>query len=135
GTATVDIRNSTISGNNASFSAGISSHGGPFAISNSSVSNNSASSQGGGIGTGGGPATIKNCTLSGNTASQGGASLAVASALEIGNTILNAGSSGINIVHNGSNTITSLGYNLSSDDAGGFLTGPGDQLNTDPVLG
>jgi hypothetical protein len=24
---------------------------------------------------------------------------------------------------------------LSSDDGGGFLTGPGDQINTDPLLG
>ena len=31
--------------------------------------------------------------------------------------------------------MTSLGYNLSSDDGGGFLTGPGDQINTDPLVG
>src|SRR5206468_10890849 len=30
---------------------------------------------------------------------------------------------------------TSLGYNLSNDGAGGFLTGPGDLLNVDPMLG
>jgi hypothetical protein len=29
----------------------------------------------------------------------------------------------------------SLGYNLSGDDGGGNLTGPGDQINTDPLLG
>src|SRR5206468_8530203 len=27
------------------------------------------------------------------------------------------------------------GYNLSSDDGGGYLNGPGDQINTDPLLG
>ena len=27
------------------------------------------------------------------------------------------------------------GYNLSSDDGGGFLTGTGDQTNTNPMLG
>ena len=27
------------------------------------------------------------------------------------------------------------GYNLSSDDGGGYLTGPGDQINIDPLLG
>jgi hypothetical protein len=27
------------------------------------------------------------------------------------------------------------GYNISSDDGGGFLNGPGDQINTDPLLG
>src|SRR5205814_1005019 len=29
----------------------------------------------------------------------------------------------------------SLGYNLCNDDGGGFLTGTGDHINTDPVLG
>jgi hypothetical protein len=31
--------------------------------------------------------------------------------------------------------VISLGYNLASDNGGGFLTGPGDQINTDPMLG
>src|SRR5207245_4040288 len=34
-----------------------------------------------------------------------------------------------------SGTIVSLGYNLSSDAGGGFLTATGDQINTDPMLG
>ena len=55
--------------------------------------------------------------------------------LEIGNTILNRGASGVNIYSNGDGIVTSLGYNLSSDDGGGILTGPGDQINTDPLLG
>jgi len=29
----------------------------------------------------------------------------------------------------------SRGYNISSDNGGGYLTGPGDQINTDPMLG
>ena len=32
-------------------------------------------------------------------------------------------------------TVTSIGYNLSNDDGGGFLTAMGDQINTDPMLG
>ena len=32
-------------------------------------------------------------------------------------------------------TVTSYGYNVSSDDGGGYLNGPGDQINTDPLLG
>src|SRR4029077_16101668 len=32
-------------------------------------------------------------------------------------------------------TVTSHGYNISSDDGSGFLIGPGDQINTDPLLG
>jgi hypothetical protein len=31
--------------------------------------------------------------------------------------------------------VTSHGYNISSDNAGGFLSGPGDQINTDPLIG
>ena len=53
----------------------------------------------------------------------------------IGNTILKTGgASGGNIFNNGG-TITSAGYNLSNDDGGGYLNGPGDQINTDPLLG
>ena len=34
-----------------------------------------------------------------------------------------------------SGIVISLGYNLASDNGGGFLTGLGDQINTDPLLG
>src|SRR4029077_15015509 len=30
--------------------------------------------------------------------------------------------------------VSSLGYNVCSDNGGGFLNGPGDQINTDPLL-
>src|SRR5205807_9137640 len=73
-------------------------------------------------------------TLSDNSASIGG-SILVFGPLQIGNTILNRGDSGANIDSFGEVTVTSLGYNLSSDDAGGHLTGPGDQINIDPMLG
>jgi hypothetical protein len=72
-------------------------------------------------------------TITGNSAPSGGGIYNVGS-VEVSNTILNAGASGENIFNNGG-TITSLGYNLSSDDGGGYLTGPGDQINTDPLLG
>ena len=48
----------------------------------------------------------------------------------MGNTILNA-----NTPENIYGGAISHGYNLSSDDGGGNLTGPGDQINTDPMLG
>jgi hypothetical protein len=54
--------------------------------------------------------------------------------LEIGSTILNAGATGGNIT-SFLGTVNSLGYNLSSDDGGGFLTATGDQTNTNPMLG
>src|SRR5207247_1199975 len=49
----------------------------------------------------------------------------------IGNSILNAGTP--ENIYNG--TVTSQGYNVCSDDGGGFLNGAGDQINTDPLLG
>ena len=54
--------------------------------------------------------------------------------LEIGNTIVNKTGQGENIFNSGG-TITSAGYNLSNDDGGGYLNGPGDLINTDPLLG
>jgi hypothetical protein len=53
---------------------------------------------------------------------------------QIGDNVLNAGASGGTIFCNGC-TVTSLGYNLANDDGGGVLTGPGDQIKTDPMLG
>jgi hypothetical protein len=55
--------------------------------------------------------------------------------LTINNTVLKVGPSGHSIVNFSGGHVTSLGYNLSSDDGGGYLIGPGDQINTDPVLG
>jgi hypothetical protein len=84
-----------------------------LSVENSTISGNSAIGNGGGI-----------C----NTQNRGGATL------ELDGTILNAGNSGENIF-NGGGTVTSLGYNVGSDNGGGFLIGPGDQINTDPMLG
>ncbi len=54
--------------------------------------------------------------------------------MELGSTILKAGVSGGNLA-NLSGTVSSDGYNLASDDGGGFLTAATDQANTDPMLG
>ena len=72
--------------------------------------------------------TITNSTVSGNSAAICGG--VCAGGVEIGNTILNANASG-----NIDGSVTSHGYNISSDDGGGHLNGPGDQINTDPLLG
>jgi hypothetical protein len=72
-------------------------------------------------------------TITGNSAPSGGGIYNVGS-VEVSNTILNAGALGENIFNSGG-TVTSDGYNLSSDDGGGYLNGPGDQINTDPLLG
>jgi hypothetical protein len=64
--------------------------------------------------------TVSNSTISGNSAQDGGGIFS-----EYGF---------VSIVNNGG-TVTSHGYNLSSDNGGGYLNGPGDQINTDPLLG
>ena len=87
---------------------------------------------------GGSRVTVSNSTISGNSAVDGGgiynSNNGGGAALEIGSAILKAGTLGENIFNAGG-TVTSYGYNLSSDNGGGYLTGPGDQINTDPMLG
>jgi hypothetical protein len=111
-TVTMTVTNSTLSGNTAANGGGITSSG-----------------------TGGvASTTITNSTLSGNSPS--GASILLQDAsLTIGNTIFNTGASGTNISALGTSVVSSRGYNLSSDNFGGFLTATGDQVNTDPMLG
>jgi hypothetical protein len=116
----VTINNSTISGNNAFASSkylSVSSFGGGISnsvstnvtVNNSTISGNGALSSGGGIGGGisnsGGTAIFQNSIVANST--YGG---------------------------NCSGTITSNGYNLSSDDTCSFNR-TGDLNNTDPKLG
>jgi hypothetical protein len=133
---TLTIVNSTVSGNTATQGAGINNGGdaATVTITNSTFSGNAASAYGGACFN---AATLQivNSTFSDNSADFFGGGILLIGPLEIGNTILNRGNSGANIDSFGEVTVTSLGYNLSSDDAGGHLTGPGDQINTDPVLG
>ncbi len=158
GPTVLTVINSTVSGNAAAFGGGIY-NGGGLAIVNSTLSGNAAGSEGAGVynattlmisnstfsnnaahGSGGaclngGMLLITNSTLSGNSAMDAGGAVYNIGTLHIGNTILKRGNSGTNIYSNGGGTVISLGYNLSSDDGGGHLTGPGDQINTDPLLG
>jgi hypothetical protein len=133
----VSIVNSTISGNAGTSGGGIyclGSQGEDLSIVNSTISGNSAGTSGGGI-YNFLSLLVANSTISGNSAGSGGGIYNDGDDLvEISSTILNAGALGANIFNNGS-TVTSDGYNLSSDDGGGYLTGPGDQINTDPLLG
>ncbi len=129
------ITSSTFSANTAITGAGV--HNDDLAttvtISNTTFSGNAASAYGGAC-FNGGTMQLGNSTFSGNSARTGGGIL-VFGPLQIGNSVLNAGESGKNIDSFGAVTIISLGYNLSSDDGTGHLTGPGDQIDTDPVLG
>jgi hypothetical protein len=141
GVSSVSVVNSTVSGNSAGYGGGGISGNSPglfggasLIITNSTMSGNSAGTNGGGIDTGT-SLEIANSTVSGNSAASGGGIYnEQQSSVEISNTILNAGASGENIVNNGG-TVMSHGYNVCSDNAGGYLTGPGDQINTDPLLG
>ena len=132
---TMTIQDSTISGNTAlggdlqgGEGGGIS--GNNNTIINSTITGNSAL-RGGGVAGGG---NIAHTTFSTNSAIRDGGALYLTSPLELGNTILKAGVSGVNIFNNGGSFITH-GYNVSSDDGSGLLNGPGDQINTDPMLG
>lgn len=152
GAAIVTLTNSTVNDNSAVGdgggiynSAGRGLHA-SLTVENSTISNNSTNGNGGGVynvagGTfGGADVTVINSTLSANSASANGGGTyntgvgGGSASLALGNTILNAGTSGENIF-NDTATVNSLGYNVSSDNASGFLTGPGDQINADPLLG
>ena len=156
GSAALNVSNSTFTRNSADTDGGGIQHdaysgSATLRVSNSTFHENSAGRDGGGLYTDGesGSATvsINHCTFSRNEAdSQGGGIYSFTGgggsvALEIGNTILKASTSGENIFNN-PGTITSLGYNLSDDAAagdattgpGGLLNQAGDQRNTDPLL-
>src|SRR5215831_3139096 len=131
------VTNSTISDNSAGAGGGINiNSGGMLTVTNSTISGNTANGLGGGIIIiSGGMLTVTNSTISGNSTPARGGAVCNLGAATIGDTILNASASGGTIVNAGTFTFTSLGYNLASDNGGGVLTGPGDQINTNPMLG
>src|SRR5581483_6000950 len=150
--AILQINNSTISGNSSDlYGGGIYNDGrsgnAALVLSDTTVSGNTT----GGVGVGGGggvyndgsygnaTAQLGNTTLSGNSSQFLGGAIynygySGTAIVEIGNIILHSGAQGENI-SNQSGTISSLGYNISSDNGGGFLIGQGDQINADPLLG
>jgi hypothetical protein len=149
GAAWLTISNSTLNGNSAATGGGIFNDGEQqgdthLQISNSTVSENTAT-YGGGIASDGSygfyvNVQISNSTFSGNSATTAGGGIYNVGeggqevSISLTNTILETGVLGDNIF-NDSATVSSLGYNLSNDTCGGFLTGPGDQTNTQPMLG
>jgi hypothetical protein len=150
GVASLAVNSSTLNGNSASAGGGIFNDGRQrgvtrLQISNSTFSENTAS-YGGGLASNGFDAyyvrvTIGNSTFSSNSASSAGGGIYNVGQrgqdtvlVTVDNTILNNGPLGSNIFCN-SDTILSLGYNLANDSCGNFLTSPGDQTNTDPMLG
>ena len=141
---TLRLVNSTLSGNSAQWGGGVYNEGyggsATLTVNASTFSGNSAFYYGGGIendGTGGSAAvTINASTFSGNLAdnSGGGAIDNTSGTIAIGDTILKAGASGPNLFNLGS--VTSYGYNLSSDTSGSsVLIATGDWNNVNPKLG
>src|SRR5205823_5578499 len=144
--ATLSVSACALNGNSALGGGGIYNDGvggqASLTISASTLSSNSAN-VGGGIandGSSGGSAglTIRTTTLSGNSAGFGGAilndGLKGIAAVEIEDTILDVGRGSGGTIYNSPGTITSRGYNLSSDSAGPN-DGATDRLNTNPMLG
>ena len=147
GSATLTVSNCTISGNSASYGGGGIFNDGNYGsatleVLSSTLSSNSVP-EGGGIYNIGysGSATLEilNSTLNGNWPYYSGGGIEnYFATTQLGSNIFNASD-----IINYSGTITSLGYNLSSDAAGGDgTTGPGGLLNAtgdirnmDPMLG
>jgi hypothetical protein len=130
------ISMSTLGGNSAAQGGGIDNRG-MLRISNSTLSGNIANTRGnafGGAISNGGTLTISNSTLSGNGAfgtlgSFGGDIISGGTATLQNSIVANSTSGG-----NCSGTITSNGFNLSSDGTCNF-NGPGDMNHTNPMLG
>jgi hypothetical protein len=150
GYGSLEVNNSTVAGNSATYGGGgvfnVSYTGAEavLQISNSTISSDSAQT-GGGIDNesddGGSVAYISNSTFSGNLASGSGGGSVFNSVqgfggavVHLNDLILQGGAVGGNILNQGG-AVISDGHNLSNDSCGGFLTGPGDQSNIEPMLG
>jgi hypothetical protein len=134
---TLTINNSTVSRNSTSSDRHIRSSGGGIinlrsaAVNNSTITGNRAESAGGGIeNPEGSTLTINNSTLNENSAADGGAIGSYMSTVILQNSIVANSPSGGNC----SGTMTSTGYNLSSDGTC-YFNGPGDMNNINPFLG
>jgi len=137
GTGSVWIANSTLTRNTAAFGGGIANDveqgNAILQIVNSTLDDNSASDSGGAIYNISTALTVVNDTFSDNLADNIGGGICNGGTMQLGSTILKTGASGATLANFA--TVTSLGYNLASDDAGGTLTNPTDMIDTDPMLG
>jgi predicted outer membrane repeat protein len=124
--------NNSSQGNNAGYGGAIFNYAGTLTVTNSTFSGNAATTSGGAIYSQGGTVQISNSTIGNNPENIGG-----------GGALSNAGSSVLiqnSIVANSANggncagTITSDGYNLSSDSTCNFSS-TGDLNNKNPKLG
>jgi len=130
----------TVSGNTAADGAGIYQTGASsdFTLVNVTISGNVAAGEGGGIWTDR-PMSVTNSTIAFNTANAG-AGFYISGGngnLSLRNSILASNAQSDtqpdNVTTNNGGTLTSLGFNISSDGTAG-LGGPGDQSNVDPLI-
>ena len=134
---TLTISGSTFStnssqGNNGGYGGAIYAYAGTLSVTNSTFSQNSATTSGGAIYSLGGTVQISNSTFGANPENIGGGgalSNAGSSVLIQNSIVANSGNGG-----NCAGTITSDGYNLSSDNTCNFSS-QGDLNGTNPKLG
>ena len=103
-------------------------------LSDTVVSNSTISDNGSGISNENGAiaASVYNTTMSNNGVEIRNFNAPIV--VTISHTIFNVSAGGHSFL-NDFGTVSSDGYNVSSDDGGGYLNGPGDQINTNPLLG
>jgi hypothetical protein len=155
GRGTLTLNSSTVSGNSAVF-AGRGDGGGIYnyynattvTLNNVTVSGNAADIVGGiqNIAAPGSNANatvmLLNSTVADNTSGSGTQLSSIhlgqgqSGTVQLRNTVVAGNGPGPNLSGSGYGPpFLSQGHNLSSDDGSGFLTGPGDLTNTDPLLG
>src|SRR5580700_129928 len=135
---TLTITRSTFStnssqGNNGGYGGAIYNYAGTLSVTNSTFSQNSATTSGGAIYSQGGTVEISNSTFGTNPATSGGDGGTLSN---VGGSVLIQNSIVANSGYGGNcaGTITSDGYNLSSDSSCNF-SGPGDLNGANPRLG
>jgi len=124
--------NNSSQGNNGGYGGAIYTYAGTLSVTNSTFSGNSATTSGGAIYSQGGTVQISNSTFGTNPENigSGGALSNAGNSFLIQNSIVaNSGNGG-----NCAGTITSAGFNLSSDSTCNF-SGPGDLNGKNPMLG
>ncbi len=117
-------------------------------LTNCTISGNTGTATGGALfytaASGNNMAAITNCTIANNESADGGGIFIRASAngatprVATRNSIFaNNTNTNLRVLseNGGMATISSLGYNLTTGSGSGLLTGIGDQINTDPLLG
>lgn len=155
---TLVVSNSTINGNTANGipmppgAAGGIANSGSLTVSSSTISGNTGSGPqaAGGVvnwaGTSNATIMLLNSTLAGNTVNGNDRTASQLFGSHIGagtgkattklrNTLLAGDGSRPNCLADLGASVVSEGHNLSNDDGSGFLTAPGDLVNTNPLLG